>query len=110
MVGWYRFGSSPGEPGSAILVGHVDSRTQGRGAFFGLANLGIGASISVEREDGTKLAFKVVARRSYPKDRLPRRIFDRTGPPMLTLVTCGGPFDERTRRYAANIVIFAVIS
>jgi hypothetical protein len=110
MAGWYRFGPSPGEPGSAILVGHVDSRAQGRGAFFRLAHIGIGASISVERDDGTRLAFKVVARRSYPKDHLPRRIFDRTGPPMLTLVTCGGSFDERTRSYSDNIVIFAVIS
>jgi hypothetical protein len=29
---------------------------------------------------------------------------------MLTLVTCGGSFDERTRSYSDNIVIFAVIS
>jgi hypothetical protein len=108
VVGWYRFGPSPGGLGSAILVGHVDSRAQGRGAFFRLARLPIGASIFVKSGDGRKLAFKVVARRSYPKDRLPNRIFDRMGPPTLTLVTCGGTFDERTRRYADNIVIFAV--
>jgi sortase (surface protein transpeptidase) len=108
VVGWYRFGPSPGRPGSAILVGHVDSHAQGPGAFFRLAGLRMGASISVKREDGTRVLFKVVARRSYPKGRLPRRIFDRAGQPMLTLVTCGGSFDRRLRRYADNIVIFAV--
>jgi hypothetical protein len=108
LVGWYQFGPSPGEPGSAILIGHVDSRAQGRGAFFGLAHLRIGATILVESENGKRSTFSVVARRSYPKDRLPLRVFDRTGPPTLTLVTCGGYFDERTRHYADNIVIFAV--
>src|SRR6266511_5441740 len=42
------------------------------------------------------------------KGGLPAWIFDRTGPPTLALVTCGGSFDRRLRRYADNIVIFAV--
>jgi len=108
VVGWYRFGPSPGQPGSAILVGHVDTRLQGPGAFFRLAHLRIGASIIVESDEGTRLLFRVVARRSYPKGQLPRRIFDRAGEAMLTLVTCGGSFDRRLRRYADNVVIFAV--
>src|SRR6266511_3066411 len=108
VIGWYRFGPSPGQLGSAILVGHVDSRAQGPGAFFRLAHLRVGASIIVRSQDGSSLRFGVVARRSYPKGGLPAWIFDRTGPPTLALVTCGGSFDRRLRRYADNIVIFAV--
>ncbi len=108
VVGWYRFGPFPGQLGSAILVGHVDSRAQGAGAFFRLAHLSVGASIIVRSHDGSSLRFEVVARRSYPKGGLPAWIFDRTGPPTLALVTCGGSFDRRLRRYADNIVIFAV--
>jgi hypothetical protein len=46
----------------------------------------------------------------YPKGRLPRRVFDRSGPPILTLVTCGGAFDRATRHYSDNVVIYAVPS
>jgi hypothetical protein len=35
------------------------------------------------------------------------RHFARDGPPRLALVTCGGPFDERTRHYRDNVVITA---
>ena len=108
MVGWYRFGPSPGQPGSALLVGHVDSRVQGKGAFFSLARIRIGAAVWVRMDNGRVLRFRVVARRAYPKGRLPARIFDRDGPSVVTLVTCGGSFDARLRTYADNVVLFAV--
>jgi sortase (surface protein transpeptidase) len=107
-VGWYRFGPSPGAPGSAVLLGHVDSRTQGPGAFLGLRDLARGDVVSVRFADGTQSTFLVAARRSYPKDRLPAAVFERTGRPTLALVTCGGAFDEATRTYSDNVVVFAV--
>jgi hypothetical protein len=39
---------------------------------------------------------------------LPPSLFDQAGAPRLVLVTCGGPFDERTRSYADNIVVVAI--
>ena len=33
--------------------------------------------------------------------------FDRAGPPRLTLVTCGGEFDDENRRYLSNFVLTA---
>jgi hypothetical protein len=52
-VGWYELGVAPGEAGSAVLAGHVDSRTQGRGAFFDLRDLDVGDRATVAHEDGT---------------------------------------------------------
>jgi hypothetical protein len=52
--------------------------------------------------------FRVIARWSYAKEALPHRLFGRTGPAMLALVTCGGPYSEATGRYEDNIVVYAV--
>lgn len=107
-VGWYRFGPSPGAVGSAVLLGHVDSRTQGTGVFFRLRELVPGDLVHVDFVDGSRASFRVVARRSYPKSDLPANLFDRAGRPILALVTCGGSFDAATRSYHDNVVVFAV--
>jgi hypothetical protein len=108
IVGWYRFGPSPGEPGSAILAGHVDSRVQGRGVFFFLRQLAPGDSLVIRYSDGGSKVFRVVARRSYAKNHLPSMLFRRSGGPVLTLLTCGGSFDRIRRQYADNVAVFAV--
>ena len=112
VVGWYRFGPTPGAPGSSLLLGHVDSRVQGLGAFFRLGEVQPGALITVRYAASDagrhQASFVVVARRSYPKVDLPGRIFARGGRPVLALVTCGGAFNEATRHYADNVVVYAV--
>ena len=35
-------------------------------------------------------------------------VFQRSGPPRLVLITCGGPFDRTTGSYQENIVVTAV--
>ena len=110
-VGWYKFGATPGDEGSAVLAAHVDLRSQGPGVFFDLKTLSPGATVEVGYEDGTSAQFTVVARRSYLKEDLPLdAIFARTGSPVLTLVTCGGGFSESNRSYDSNVVVFAVPS
>jgi hypothetical protein len=108
LVGWYRFSSQPGRPGSSVVVGHVDSRAQGAGAFFRLRDVMPGSAVVVRLADGTMHRFRVVARRQYRKEALPSRIYARSGRPVLTLVTCGGPFDQSTGHYMDNVVIFAL--
>jgi hypothetical protein len=107
-VGWYQLGPVPGDEGSSVIVGHVDSSSQGVGAFFRLRELTVGSSILVGRRDGSTVRFIVVARRAYPKGDLPGSIFDGAGGARLVLVTCGGAFDAQTRHYADNIVVYAV--
>ena len=38
-VGWYRFGPSPGQPGSSVLAAHVDLYREGPGVFYNLDRL-----------------------------------------------------------------------
>ncbi|WP_432525035.1 class F sortase [Kineococcus sp. SYSU DK006] len=106
-VGWYRWSALPGEVGSTVLVGHVDTRAEGPGALFPLARTAPGALVEVVLDDGTTRAYAVVERRSHPKAELPAELFSRSGPPGLVLVTCGGDFDPRTRSYADNVVVRA---
>jgi len=106
-VGWYRYGATPGGRGSAVLAAHVDSGTQGPGAFYRLGELTRGAEIIVTMEDGGRRRFVAVARRSYPKTALPSGIFRRVGSPGLVLVTCGGNFDTSIGRYTDNVVVYA---
>ncbi|HET6770232.1 MAG TPA: class F sortase [Actinomycetota bacterium] len=107
-AGWYRFGPLPGAQGSAMVIGHVDSRVQGPGVFFGLSKLRLGERIGVQLADGPTQYFVAVARRFFAKDELPQDLFARDGPPRLTLVTCGGGFDERARSYTHNVIVYAV--
>lgn len=108
-VGWYRYGPSPGEPGSALLAGHVDLEPDLTGVFFRLRSLEPGARLRVRYADGSERWFEVVARRTYPRDGLPAELlYARDGSPVLALVTCAGDFDRASNQYRANTVVFAV--
>ena len=108
-VGWYEYGPSPGAAGSAVLAAHVDLASQGPGVFFNLNELREGDLVTVGYNDGTTTDFRVVANTIYDKDELPLdEIFSRTGPPVLTLITCGGGFSESLRSYDSNVVVYAV--
>ncbi|TFV64261.1 class F sortase [Blastococcus sp. CT_GayMR20] len=107
-VGWYRFGPAPGEDGSAVIAGHVDDREQGRGAMAPLRGAAVGDEVVVTDAAGTSTRWRVVSREVIEKQVLPLdRLFTRTGPPRLTLITCGGPFLTEYRSYRDNVVVVA---
>jgi sortase (surface protein transpeptidase) len=111
-IGWYEpaegSGVAPGQPGTAVLAGHVDSRTQGAGAFYDLRMLAVGDRIEIVNADGSTSLWRVTLVTSYPKDELPiDDVFVWTGPPRLALITCGGPFDWTARSYFDNLVVYA---
>lgn len=108
-VAWYRYGAAPGEPGSSVLAAHVDLAGQGPGVFFELRELGPGSVIYIQFDDGTTEAYRTEARTIYNKQDLPTEaIFSREGPPVLTLITCGGNFNRSIRSYDSNVVVYAV--
>lgn len=109
-IGWYRFG--PGleaRAGSVVIAGHVDSSTQGGGAFFRLRELDQGDTLTVTGNDGLERSYRVIGREQYRKTTIPlERYFARDGSHRLTLITCGGPFDAQARQYRDNVVVTAV--
>nr|WP_029553560.1 class F sortase [Streptomyces somaliensis] len=106
LVGWYEGGASPGEEGTAIVVGHRDTRT-GPAVFLNLHALKPGNTVRVERADGITAVFTVDRVRTYDKDEFPdREVYRQAERPELRLLTCGGTFDRR-KGYTANTVVFA---
>ena len=110
QIGWYKYGPAPGATsGSIVLAGHVDSGTQGRGAFFYLRDIFQHAEVTITDRNGGRLSYMVIARETYPKSAIPlRTLFAHTGLPRLTLITCGGAFNRTTRSYDNNVVVTAV--
>jgi Sortase domain len=107
-VGWYRFGPVPGEPGSAVLAGHVDDDQQGLGVLARLRTAEPGDEVRVTDADGTTTRWRVVARETITKRVLPlAELFRRDGPPRLTMITCGGPFLPELSSYRDNVVVVA---
>ncbi|MGY1644167.1 class F sortase [Geodermatophilus sp. SYSU D00703] len=107
-VGWYRFGPVPGTDGAAVLAGHVDDREQGLGALAPLREAEAGDEVRVTDAAGTVTRWRVVSRERIEKRALPLdRVFGRTGPPRLVLVTCGGPFLAELGSYRENVVVVA---
>jgi len=107
-VGWYRFGPTPGETGSAVLAAHIASGGID-GVFRHLADLEVGAEFSVLYEDGSERDFRVTAMDQYDKDELPTdEFFRKSGESQLVLITCGGDFNRQIRSYDDNIVAVAV--
>ncbi|MEO8106016.1 MAG: class F sortase [Actinomycetes bacterium] len=108
VVGWYEFGAAPGDRrGSAVLVGHRDTRAEGPGALFDLDQLQPGARISVD-EGRQIVRYRVVTLRSTEKAGLPDTLFRRTGPHQLVLITCGGPYIADAGGYQENLFAIAV--
>jgi sortase (surface protein transpeptidase) len=107
VAGWYTRSPRPGAVGPAIILGHIDSY-QGAGVFFRLSVLRSGDPIYVRRSDGSTVAFRVTAVRSYLKDHFPTQaVYGPTPDAELRLITCGGAFDSATGHYLSNIVVYA---
>ncbi|MEV7005444.1 class F sortase [Streptosporangium sp. NPDC051022] len=107
-AGWYGLGPAPGETGSAVIVGHLDTRT-GPAVFARLAELEAGDSIGVTRADGTVAVFAVERLEQAPKDRFPAdRVYGPTDGRRLRLVTCAGRFDQARRSYNDNVIVHAL--
>ena len=109
-VGWYQYGPAPGAAsGSAVLVGHRDSRTQGRGALYDLGAVHLGDQIRVRLSNGRTLTYRVVERRLYLKQGLLwATFFTGQGPPRLTVITCGGDYIASRGGYQDNLIVTAV--
>lgn len=107
LVGWYRDGVSPGEPGSSVVAGHVDTTT-GPAVFLMLSQMQPDQQIEVERADGTVAVFSVDSVEAFPKNAFPDdKVYGQTPDAQLRLITCGGAYDKGQKDYQDNVVVFA---
>jgi len=112
VVGWYAAGAKPGAPGTALMVGHVDTETR-PAVFYKLSTMRAGETIRVARDDGKIAEFTV-----DDVDVVQRDGFDaqraygtrESGRAELRLITCGGTFDKVSRSYTANVIVSAYLT
>lgn len=109
-AGWFTGGPSPGAPGPAVVAGHV-TWDRAPAVFFDLARLRAGDRVEVDRADGKVAVFTVTRVGAYDKATFPtEQVYGAIDHAGLRLITCGGEYDDRRHRYAANLVVFAALS
>jgi hypothetical protein len=109
-TGWYRLGPTPGELGTAVIVGHVDTASR-PAVFHKLPELRKGNLIEVSREDHRVATFTVDSVETFPKTSFPaERVFDSTDRARLVLVTCGGTWVGGNIGYSDNVIVFATLA
>ncbi len=107
--GWYRLGPSPGQIGSAVILGHVDSY-RGPAVFFELRSLSAGDAVEVTLADGVVAHFAVTTVAMYTKAQFPaEQVYASHGYAALQLVTCGGQFDRASGHYLSNVVAYSTL-
>jgi LPXTG-site transpeptidase (sortase) family protein len=108
-TGWFRGGPEPGEPGAAVIVGHVASRS-GPAVFFRLRALRVGKMITIRLQGGSSVRYVVNSMVRVRKSRFPTsRVYARTKQPTLRLITCAGKIDVSTGHHPDNYIVFASI-
>ncbi|MFZ3417273.1 class F sortase, partial [Arthrobacter sp. 3Tela_A] len=107
---WYTGSPVPGQPGPAVLLGHVNATGGGPGVFADLRALQPGDLIEVGREDGSIVQFVVERAEQYGKDNFPTlEVYGNTDGAELRLITCDG-FDPATGTFDDNFVVYAALT
>jgi sortase (surface protein transpeptidase) len=105
-AGWFDEGPRPGEPGRAVIIGHLDSQT-GPGLFALLPGVERGTDVSITDDAGAVHRFKVIGKAEVTKATFPSAaVYGPSPSPVLVLITCGGPYDPATG-YRDNVIVYA---
>jgi sortase (surface protein transpeptidase) len=108
-TGWFRGGPEPGEPGAAVIVGHVASRN-GPAVFYRLREVRVGELITIRLQGGSNVRYVVNSMLRVRKSRFPTsRVYARTKQPTLRLITCAGTLNLTTGHHPDNYIVFASI-
>lgn len=106
---WYEYGPEPGQPGMALIDGHVNNGLGLAGVFVNLDQIKIGADIYIMDSSGNKLDFVVVSTSTVPYVGTISEITatQSTTQSQLVLITCEGNWVPSSRTYDHRIVVLA---
>ncbi|VDG94477.1 Sortase (surface protein transpeptidase) [Lysinibacillus sphaericus] len=105
-VGWFEPGTLPGNSGSSVMAGHIDSLT-GPAVFYKLDKLKKGDEVVVRDADGKSLTFIVTKTEKYPRKNAPiEEIFGFSYGSRLNLITCTGEFNRKVKMHEERLVVY----
>lgn len=109
-AGWYKMGAIPGQKGTSVIAGHVDSGI-GPAVFYRLKDLKQGDIVKVLKEDGTEAVFRVDKKEVYSQDNFPSElVYKNTDKSSLRLITCSGDYSLDEEEYSDNLVVYASLA
>lgn len=107
-VAWYEYGPRPGEPGAAVIDGHLDTIHAPQAVFYNLHMLAVGDKIQVITGAGELLTFQVTGTETLPYNAPTDSIFHPTSTvPQLDLITCAGDWVRAIKLYDRRFVVFS---
>ena len=92
-----------GGPGNAVISGHVVTINEGN-VFRNLYKVDVGQTVEVDTESGM-FTYVVEGLKLVPPEAV--EVMDPTPDATLTLITCGGEFNPRTRQFSHRLVVTA---
>lgn len=100
-VGWYKYGTKPGEAGSAVMDAHVYA------AFSKLKYAKVGDDVYVVTKGGNTLHFVIEESLIYKKADVPLDLlFTRSDTKRLNLITCAGRYLPREDTYSERLIVY----
>ena len=110
-VGWYASGPLPGEPGSAVIDGHLDRPGGFPAVFWRLRDLQVGNAVLVMDAKGKTILFRVTRVALYPPQDAPlREIFEKNGGTYLNLITCAGDWIPSQSQTTLRLVVYTSLA
>ena len=106
-VGWFQYGTTPGETGSAVIAGHVDNGLAFPAVFADLGNLSVGGDVYIDTIGGSTLHFKVINIQNYYAEAKTGDIFNQNDGKYLKLITCAGTWSILHRTHDQRMVMTA---
>ena len=110
LAGWYTNSVKPGEKGVSLIDGHVSGRYSD-GIFKNIHKLAENDEIKMEYGDGSRRSFIVVDVRSYSPQEAASQQYEQHPniEKQLTLITCGGAFDNASDSYSQRVIVRATL-
>jgi sortase A len=106
-VAWYKYGTPPGERGSAVIDGHVDNGLGLDGVFKHLGDIKAGDDVYVLRKNGGKIHYVVTSIATYPYKAVPTDlVFSRQDTARLNLITCEGTWVKNDKTYDERLIVY----
>lgn len=109
-AGWYKYGTLPGNQGSAVIAGHVDNGVGLPAVFYDLKNLEPGDEIFVTNDEDEMLRFTVTGSRIYDYNAKADDVFTDKSGKLLKLITCSGVRIPALRTRDKRLVVTAILS